>query len=175
MLRIALTYGTISGVASITVIMLGLLMADDVPSAGSQAVGYLIMLVALSIIFFGVKRHRDINCAGVIRFFPALGLGLLITAVAGVAYVIVWEIYLAFTGPAFIESYTAGYIDQQIAAGLAGEELEELRVQMATMVERYANPLFRIPITFTEILPVGVLISLISAAILRNPRVMPAR
>ena len=39
---------------------------------------------------------------------------------------------------------------------------------------QYADPLFRLPITFLEIFPVGLLISLISAAILRNPGVLPA-
>jgi hypothetical protein len=39
----------------------------------------------------------------------------------------------------------------------------------------YSNPLYRLPITFVEMFPVGVLISLISAAVLRNSRVLPAR
>ncbi len=46
---------------------------------------------------------------------------------------------------------------------------------METFKAQYANPLFRLPMTFIEIFPVGVLVSLISAAILRNPRVLPAR
>ena len=39
----------------------------------------------------------------------------------------------------------------------------------------YANPLYRLPITFVEIFPIGVLISLISAVLLRNSRFLPAR
>ena len=39
----------------------------------------------------------------------------------------------------------------------------------------YANPLFRLPITFVEMFPIGVLISLVSAAVLRNSRFLPAR
>src|SRR3546814_12654255 len=35
--------------------------------------------------------------------------------------------------------------------------------------------MFRLPMTFVEIFPVGVLVSLVSAAVLRNPRVLPAR
>jgi hypothetical protein len=38
-----------------------------------------------------------------------------------------------------------------------------------------ANPLLRLPMTFAEIFPVGMLVSLISATILRNPRMLPAR
>lgn len=40
---------------------------------------------------------------------------------------------------------------------------------------QYANPLFRLPMVFAEIFPVGVLVSLISAALLRNRRFLPAR
>jgi hypothetical protein len=39
----------------------------------------------------------------------------------------------------------------------------------------YRNPLIRMPMTFLEIFPVGLLISLISAAVLKNPRVLPAK
>jgi hypothetical protein len=46
---------------------------------------------------------------------------------------------------------------------------------MDAFKRQYANPLFRLPMTFAEIFPVGVLVSLVSAAILRNPRVLPAR
>ena len=39
----------------------------------------------------------------------------------------------------------------------------------------YRNPLYRMPMTFVEMFPVGVLVSLITAAVLRNPRVLPSR
>jgi len=43
------------------------------------------------------------------------------------------------------------------------------------MRTRYRNPLFRIPVTFSEIAPVGVLVSFVTAALLRNPRVLPTK
>jgi hypothetical protein len=46
---------------------------------------------------------------------------------------------------------------------------------MRQMAEIYRNPMLRIPITFAEIFPVGLLVALVSAALLRNPRVLPAR
>ena len=115
------------------------------------------------------------NCGGIIGFLPALGLGLLISFVASIVYVAVWEIYLALSGSSFIEAYAAAYFEEQAASGVAGAELEALSAEMQELTARYANPLFRITITLSEILPVGVVISLISAAILRNPRVLPAR
>jgi hypothetical protein len=46
---------------------------------------------------------------------------------------------------------------------------------MAEFREQYSNPFFRMPITFIEIFPVGILVSLISALLLRNSRFLPAR
>ncbi len=175
MTLIALTFGSISGLVVITGIILSLVWSGNDPSTASQLVGYLIMFIALSIIFFGIKRHRDVNCGGVIAFLPALGLGLLISAVASIAYVVVWELYLALSGSNFMEAYAAAHIEEQEALGVAGAELQALRAEMELLQVRYENPLFRIPITMSEILPVGVVISLISAALLRNPRILPAR
>jgi hypothetical protein len=153
----------------------GLVLSGGEGGFSSQWFGYLIMIVALSLIFVGIKRYRDLECGGVIRFGQALLLGMGIAAVAGVAYVLVWEIYLASTDYTFIETYTTSLIEAKKAEGLAGVALQEEIVKMEEMREMYENPLFRLPITFTEIFPVGFLIALISAAILRNPRVMPAQ
>jgi hypothetical protein len=39
---------------------------------------------------------------------------------------------------------------------------------------KYANPFFRMPLTFVAMFPVELVVSLISAAILRNRRALPA-
>ena len=177
MLRIALIYGSISGLVVIGTMILGFVFDSgaDKGALSGQLFGYLIMLVALTLVFVGVKRHRDVNHGGVIKFLPAFLTGLAIAAVAGVFYVIGWEAYLAATDHAFIEEYAAGVIAKKEAAGVSGAELENLRTDMDAMVTNYGNPLFRIPITFSEIFPVGILVALVSAAILRNPNVLPAR
>jgi hypothetical protein len=133
------------------------------------------MVLALSLIFFGVKRLRDRELGGVIRFMPALLAGLGISAVAGVIYVIGWEITLAMTDFAFIDSYSAAAIESARAKGASAADIEALIVQMGEFRQQYANPFFRMPLTFIEIFPVGVLISLISAALLRNPRFLATR
>lgn len=175
MLRIALVYGGLAGVIAIGVIAGGIALAGEDAGHGSPLMGYLIMLVALSLIFVGVKRYRDRELGGVIKFVPAFLLGLSIAAVAGVIYVIGWEIYLASTDYAFMEQYAAGLIEAKKASGAAAAEIEKLRADMDAMAKNYANPLFRLPITFLEIFPVGLLIALVSAALLRNPKVLPAR
>ncbi len=172
MQRIIFTYGAISGLIVILSILAGLIISkgDNTAHTSSVWLGYLIMLIALSLIFVGVKRHRDRNLGGVIRFGTALLTGLGIAAVAGVMYVIVWEVYLAMTDYAFINQYTQGIIEAKRAAGVGGAELEQIIANMEAMKQQYANPVFRIAITFSEIFPVGLLIALISAAILRDRR-----
>lgn len=175
MLRIALVYGGIAGGVIIASMIAGFALTGEGAAHGSQLVGYLIMIVALSVIFIAVKRYRDRELGGVIKFGKAFMLGLAIAGLAGVAYVAAWEVYLAVSGDDFIVSYAQGVIDAKKAAGLAGAELDKLIADMGRLVENYANPLFRLPMTFLEIFPVGLLIALISAALLRNPALLPAR
>ena len=169
------TYGLISGAIIIGSIITGLLLSSDTSSMGaSEWFGFLIMFLALGSIFVGIKRYRDQELGGVISFGKAFLLGLAISAVASLVYVVVWEIYLSVTDYSFIEVYTDSIIQARQEAGLEGAELEQVKEEMASMKEKYARPYFRIPITFIEIFPVGLLISLISAALLRKSSFMPA-
>jgi hypothetical protein len=132
------------------------------------------MLVALSLIFVAVKRFRDQECGGVIRFGRAFALGLGIAAVAGIAYVASWEFYLATSGRDFMAEYSTGVAQGMAADGAPAAAIEAKMADLRQMAELYRNPLFRIPITFVEIFPVGLLVALVSAAALRNPRILPA-
>jgi len=175
MQKIILTFGMISGLVTFTVFVVGARMAIRGGSAEASGVlGYLIMLVALSVIFFGIKRYRDRELGGVIRFGKAFQVGLGISAFAGVIYVISWEIYLKSTDYTFIGEYTQAVVEGKAAAGMAGEELEELIASMKALEESYAKPLIRLPVAFLEIFPFGLIISLISAALLRNSKFLPA-
>ena len=175
MLRIAAIYGGLSGLIVITSMIIGIVASGYEGFFASQWFGYLIMLVALSLIFVGVKRYRDIERGGVVTFVSAFLLGLAIASIAGVMYVAVWEVYLASTDYAFMEDYVAGAMAAHEAAGLSGDELAAKAAELDAMRTNYQNPLFRIPITFSEIFPVGFLVALASAAALRNPNLLPHR
>jgi hypothetical protein len=176
MLGITLRYGAISGGIIVAVLIAGIVAAGEHRTQSSifstEWFGYTIMLVALSTIFLAVRDYRNNTLGGVIKFLPALGLGLSIAFVAGLAYVIGWEIYLYATRYTFADHYAAAIIEH---ARQAGTSAEAAAAEAESFKEMYANPLVRAPMTFLEIFPVGVLIALISAAVLRNPRVLPAR
>jgi hypothetical protein len=171
MQRTILTYGLISG----AIIILGMIATIVLSAKHSLFLGYLIMLVGLSAILLAVKSHRDKALGGVIKFWPAFLIGLGVAVVAGVVYVAIWEGYLAITHYRFMDDYTAQMLATKRAEGLSGAAYAKLAAEMAEMTRNYANPLYRMPMTFAEIFPVGLLVALVSAALLRNPRFLPAR
>lgn len=173
MLRKTLGWGLLAGlIIGIPMSTMATTMTIGLPS---MVVGYLIMLVALSTVFLAIKRHRDIDLGGVIRFWPAFAIGLAISFVASVVYVLAWELTLAVTQMDFAGKYSAVLIEQQKAQGMSGEALVKYAAGLERFKADYANPLYRLPMTFTEIFPVGLLVSLLSAALLRNSRFLPAR
>lgn len=177
MLRQILVYGTIAGI-----IVGGALSATTITmhhNPPSMTIGLLIgyssMLIALSAIFIAIKRRRDRNLGGVIKFLPAFGLGLGISVVAGLFYVLSWEAAQKIAGLDYGAQYAKHMIEEKEKAGVSVEELDKVRAAAAKFQTQYADPAFRLPMTFIEIFPVGVLVSLISAGLLRNPRFLPAR
>lgn len=176
MLRIILKYGVIAGLV-VGGFMVGTVAAFSgmPPLKYGMLIGYTTMLIALSAVFVGIKRHRDVDRGGVIGFWPAFGVGLGVSFIAGIFYVVAWEIVQAMTHMDFAGDYAQAMIESEKAKGASAEALAKLSADMATFKLQYADPLFRLPMTFVEIFPVGVLVSLISAGLLRNNRFLPAR
>ncbi|HEV2746103.1 MAG TPA: DUF4199 domain-containing protein [Allosphingosinicella sp.] len=174
-MKYALTYGLLSGLVIIATMLTGLILAERGSFFSSAWFGYLVMLVALTFIFVGVKRWRDVERGGIVRFGPAFAMGLAIAAVAGLAYVAVWEAYLAVTDYRFMDDYVADIARARRAEGVTGAALARELAELETLRSNYRNPLFRMPMTFLEIFPVGLLVALVSALLLRNPKLLPAR
>ncbi len=122
-----------------------------------------------------MKHYRDKVKGGVVKFLPALGVGLAISAVASLGWVVAWEISLAMTKFDFVAVYYNAMIEQAQADGATAEQIAKLKAEQVDFAQMYANPLIRVGITFIEMFPIGVVISLISAALLRNSRFLPAR
>ena len=175
MFRKILRYGVIAGlIVGLSLFGLTVSQHGHPPLPYGLAIGYLTMLIALSAVFVAIKRYRDDDLGGVIRFWPALGLGLSVSIIAGIFYVVAWEAALAFTHMDFAAGYAQAVIDSQRAHGASADALTKLTAEMDHFKVQYANPLYRLPMTFAEILPVGVLVSLVSAGLLRNSRFLPA-
>lgn len=175
MLRTILIFGFLAGL--VVAVPMNLMMIFGKEGDGSHSVitGYTLMLLAFTLTFIGVKHHRDHALGGVIRFLPALMVGLGISLVASLMYVAAWEVTLHATNFTFMDDYSRAMIDSARAKGASAERLANLTAEMAKMKAQYANPLFRLPMTFAEIFPVGLIVSVVSAGLLRNSRFLPMR
>lgn len=171
MLRSILIFGLIAGFIS-ALPSLWIIFTPNLKHHGSMLVGYLTMLVAFSMIFVAVKRHRDRDLGGVIGFLPALSIGLGISLVGGLIYVGVWDIYLHASHFAFVDEWTPIVVKQAMAEGASPAEAARKAAEFKT---NYLNPLWRWPMTFAELLPVCVPVSLITAGLLCFRNVLPAR
>ena len=171
--RIIAVYGAIAGVIVMIGMFINISFVSDHGTMGMVA-GYLSMLVALLFVFVGVKRYRDVHLGGVIGFGRALMVGLGIAGVASLFYVLSWEVYMWQTGGTFMADYIATSVEDMRAAGKPAAEIAAFSAEMGAMAEQYKNPLFRMALTLTEIFPVALLVSIVSAALLRKSSFLPA-
>jgi hypothetical protein len=177
MRRDILKYGVIAGLVAAACMWATLLaFRGSMPHGiAGMALGYFGMLVALSAVAFGIKHHRDADRGGAIGFWPAFGMGVAISFIAGVFYVFAWELAQATIVHDFAGNYAASAIANARENGADEAAIAKLAARMEAFKIQYANPLFRLPMIFMEIFPVGVLVSLVSALVLRNSRAAPAR
>ena len=133
-------------------------------------VGYTGMVLAFLLVFFGIKTHRDSVGGGYITFWRAFKVGLLIVLVASVCYVIAWEIVYFNFLPDFVEKYGNYIVTKERAAGASAEQIAQTMERMKYMKSLLDNPLTNAAIVIIEPLPVGLVMTLISAAILRRRR-----
>jgi hypothetical protein len=130
--------------------------------------GYASMLLAFSLIFVGIKNYRDKYNNGIISFGKAFKIGLFITLIASTMYVIVWLIDYYFFIPDFGEKYAAHMLEKLKASGASEIEMAKQTKEMASFSDMYKNPFFNALITYSEIIPVGLIVTLISSLILRR-------
>ena len=146
----------------------GCISSDFEGSVNGMLLGYSSMVIAFSMIFVGIKNYRDKHNSGTITFGTALKIGLLITLVASTIYVIVWMIDNYFFIPDFYEKYSAHVVAKMRSDGATAAEIQKKIVENQKMAEMYKNPFFKALFTYMEILPVGVIISLFAALILKR-------
>ena len=168
MLETILKFGFIAGALMSAMMAVTMPFHDSIGDYG-MLVGYTTMLVAFLLIYFGVRSWRE-KAGGVISFGQALKIGLSITAIACCCYVATWEvIYFKFM-PDFADKYAARQIEKVRASGAPEAAVEQQRQEMQRFKELYQNPLANVAMTFLEPLPVGLLMTLLAAGLLRRSR-----
>ena len=163
------TFGLIAG-GVMSLMMVALLPFHDAVGDRGMLVGYTTMVLAFLFIYFGVRSYRDTIGNGRISFGRALAIGLLIMSVANLCYVATWEvIYYNFESD-YLAKYQAHEIDKIKASGASATDVAKRTAEFQRWAELYKNPLINVAVTFAEPLPVGLIMSLLAAGLLRKRR-----
>ena len=167
MTRIALIFGLIAGA------IMSVMMVATMPFVArnnfenGEVIGYTSMVLAFLLIYFGVRTYRD-NAGGSITFGRAFLVGILIAFVASACYVATWQVMYQSSFRDFATKYSEHQLEQERARGADEATLAKRRAELEEFARRYENPIFRTAITFLEPLPVGLVLALVSAGILRR-------
>lgn len=170
----SLVFGSISGV--IISAFMGVSMAMMSYGSGnveggstSMIIGFSAMTVAFSLVFVGIKNYRDKQNGGIISFSKGFLLGLMISLIASTIYVITWGVEFHFFLPDFMDKYSTMQVKQLKESGMSGAALDEAVKNVESANYNYNHNLFFFAMyTYMEILPVGILMTLISALILKR-------
>jgi hypothetical protein len=171
MKRIVLTYGIIGGII-VSAMMWMTLGGGSHDWDNGELIGYTTMVIALSTIFFGIKTYRDKHLGGSIKFGKAFLMGLYITLLASTMYVASWLVLSSVSKQDYMQQYYEHTKTELESSHLPAEQVEAKLKDMRDFQVLYKNPVVKIGMTYLEILPVGLLISLLCAAILKR-RVVP--
>ena len=176
MRKIIWTYGIIAGVivSAMLLITQPLFRNGTLNHDNGMLIGYTSMIIAFTTIFVAVKTYRDKHLNGAITFGTAFQIGILITVVASIVYAVTWEVYFNTIGSDFVEWYNQCQLDKLTKEGASVEKIEQTKAQLAQFAELYKNPFIRFGMTLVEIFPVGLIITLVCAGLLRKSNFLPS-
>ena len=168
MKKIILKFGLISGGFSSLMMVATVPFEDRIGFDRAMYLGYTIIVFSFLLVFFGIRLYRDNDGNGQITFARGFAVGISITLITCVCYVLTWEILYFTVLHDFMDKYGAYLIDKARAAGASQAALEAQMEQLKHYKQMYENPLYNAAVTFLEPFPIGLAITLISAAVLRK-------
>jgi hypothetical protein len=174
MKKTILTFGLISGAISSLVMVAIVPFADRIGFERGPVIGYTSMVLSFLLVFFGIRSYRDNVGNGQITFLKAFAVGISITLISCVCYVVTWEIIYYNFLPDFWDKYGAHLVEKLRASGASDAAVQARLQEVAKYKELYKNPFFNAALTFIEPFPIGLVITLISAlALRRKPQSQP--
>lgn len=176
MKKTILTFGLISGAISSLVMVVIVPFADRIGFERGPVIGYSSIVLSFLLVFFGIRSYRDKVGNGQITFLKAFAVGISITLISCVCYVVTWEVVYYNFLPDFWDKYGAHLVEKLKASGASSAAVQAQLQEVAKYKELYKNPLLNAGLTFIEPFPIGLVITLISAAVLRRkPQSQPVR
>ena len=168
MRKTVLTFGVISGLISAVMMLATVPFMHKISSDKGLVIGYTTIVLAGLLVFFGIRSYRDNVSGGRLTFARGLAVGILISLLSNCFYVATWEVVSYKFMPDFAEKYAAQMVEHAKSSGASQQKIDETARQAADFVRNYHNPLYKISMTFLEPFPVFLVITLVSAAILRK-------
>lgn len=168
MKKTVLTFGMISGAIAISTMLATLRLEDKIGYDKGYILGYTAIVLSALFIFFGVRSYRENVGGGRMTFGRGFAVGILITLIASACYVGTWEVVYFNFMPGFAEKYAAHMEEQAKASGASQQKIDEKVREAKQFKQMYDNPVINVGLTFMEIFPVGLLVTLVSAGILRK-------
>jgi Protein of unknown function (DUF4199) len=168
MKKVVLTFGLISGAISSLMMVATVPFADRIGFDKGEVLGYTTIVLSFLLVFFGIRSYRDNVGNGQITFTKAFAVGICITLISCVCYVVTWEVLYFNFLHGFMDKYAAYMVEKLKASGASSAVVQVKLEELKKYKELYENPLFNAAITFLEPLPIGLVITLISAAVLRR-------
>jgi len=176
MKKTVLVFGLISGAISALMLSATVPFADRIGFDKGEYLGYTVIVLSLLLVFFGIRSYRDNVGDGQITFTKAFTVGISITLISCICYVVTWEILYFHFLPGFMDKYSAYMVQKLSASGASAAVIQAQVQQLKKYKEMYDNPLLNAALTFIEPFPIGFVVTLISAAILRKkPQSQPAQ
>jgi hypothetical protein len=176
MKKTILTFGLISGAISSMIMVATVPFQDRIGFDKGAYIGYTAIVLSFLLVFFGIRSYRDNAGNGQITFSKAFAVGICITLISCICYVVTWEIiYFNFMHD-FMDKYGAYVVQKLQASGASAAAVQAKIQEMKKFKELYENPLFNAAMTFIEPFPIGLIITLISAGVLkRKPQAQAAQ
>jgi hypothetical protein len=168
MKKTILTFGFLSGGVSAALMFAMVPFIDAIGFERGAIAGYTAMVISFLFVYFGIRSYRDNVLGGRIAFGRAFGVGLLITLISCACYVAAWAIVYHNFMPDFLDRYLAYVVDNLRSSGASQAAIDEAAKQGEMFKRMYSNPLIMVALSFVEPLPVGLLITAVSAAVLRR-------
>jgi hypothetical protein len=170
MKKTVVTFGLLSGGVSALMMLLTVPFMDRIGFDHGEIFGYTAILMSFLLVFFGVRSYRENVGGGAVGFGRAFTVGILITLVSCVFYVATWELIYFKLSPGFADKYSAYAVEKAKASGASQQKLDETARQMAEMKKMLDRPLVNAAVTFVEPFPIGLIVTLVSAAVLKKKK-----
>lgn len=168
MKKTILVFGLISGAISSLMMVATLPFADRIGIEQGTVIGYTTIVLSFLLVFFGIRSYRENVGEGQITFVKGFAVGISITLISCVCYVVTWEILYYNFMPGFWDKYGAHLVEKLRVSGASPADVEAQLQEVRRYKELYKNPLINGALTFIEPFPIGLLVTLISAALLRK-------